>query len=123
MGDLQKLEKDLKAAVGKNLSLKALEKELAAHLKDLDKHKDTIVPKIKKTFATMTGVLIDLEAERDPIKRTRLQRRLGSLKRAHFSYLKSVEVKAAWKTAHVLWNRVQSVKDFIVSLVMLVPEG
>lgn len=118
---LTQLETSLKDAVNNSLDLKGLQEKFEAHIADLEQHKEEIVPKIKEVYARMIDTLINLETEQDRDRRTLLQRRLGSLKRAHLSYLKSLEVAAAWKAANSLWDTVQHVKDFMISLIYLVP--
>lgn len=123
MGDtpLATLEENVKKLVEDNFSLKAIENKFEEHLKAIEEHKDEIVPKIKDIYSKMVEHFVELETETDLEKRTLIQRRLGSLKRAHLSYLKSMEQKALWQAANNIWDGIQTAKNFILALIQLVP--
>lgn len=118
---LVKLEDDLKAAVNNKLDIRGLQKQFEEHIDELIKHKDEVAPKIKEVWAKLLEALVELKTEQNPRRRTLIQRRIGSYKRAHLSYLKSIEQKALWETASSIWDTVQHVKNFVVSLINLVP--
>lgn len=119
---LKELEETMKKAVAENFSFDSLDKVLQVHLDEMMNHRDAVVPKIKDVWKRLAALFIDLSVETDPDKRVLIQRRMGSLKRAHYNYMKSIEIKAAWETAEVAWDAVKRLKNFVLAVIDLTPE-
>lgn len=118
---LKELEGKLRTAVDENFSIEAIEKKFKDHIARLEKHHEEVAPKVKSVWERLVLALIELEAETDEHKRTRIQRRIGSLKRAHFNYLDSYKVAAETQAAESAWDSLERAKNFIVALIRMIP--
>lgn len=113
------LTKYLPREIGALFNTQDLETAIKGHLEELKEHYIEVFPKIKRTLEEVIIEVSKLLTETKPEQRTRILRRIGSLKCAHLKYMKAVEKRAAWVVAESIWSTVENLKGFLLGLVGL----
>lgn len=113
----------LKEKFEKYFSEETLENEWKQHLANLEKVKQEALPAVTKLLETTTKLLIELATTTETKDQTRIQKRLGAIKRAHLSYLKGLEQSEAWETAESVWRHTGKMKDLVLNLIALIPQA
>ena len=124
MGLFEQGKKEVQESMDKALlqamDLTGLEKVFQAHAKEIGKHAKELAPQVVNLWNELSQTLPRLSSEKDEAVRKALERKVGSLKRAHASLLKSVEIKAANAAAASIdevWALVNRVTRAILALI------
>lgn len=121
MDPFEQLGKSVADAFNKNFSLTQLKKDFEAHIEEIGKVKQEVVPKLKDLLEKLVNAFVELGTEQDDENRALIQRKIGSLKRAHLSYIEALAMKAKWETAKAIWETVEKARDIVLAVIRAIP--